>query len=431
MFESPAGAVAAILEATCAAGVTVLEGAARFALSDVDGDELRSVLASVAVMRRHLDAVEAHVLAAVHSGDATDRAEGLATSTWLSREAGVSVRVAKQRLHVALQLQRHLIDVDSALADGRISWEHARVLAEATNERNAEAMAGASGRFIELAQSMVFAKWRAKVLAYAALMDPDGTHDPNDESRNRLTLSPSDRFMLLRGELTGDDALLVETAVNQVADELFRDAVRDHNASGGELPVPERATLRALALVELCRRGLAVDLDSTRPPRTELTLHAHPVNATGASDPALWWITDDDHHPLPPALADRLVCHASTRTLTLDANGVPVTLSRPAHDPTPNQRRALAARDGGCCFPGCTHPVAWTDAHHLQHWPTGPTALDNLALLCRRHHKVAHRNGWAVELTDDGWTLWTSPNGHTFWGQRHHKQRAGPVPQAA
>ena len=74
MFESPAGAVAAILDATCAAGVTVLEGAARYDLSDVDGAELREVLRSVAQMRRHLDALEAHALAAVHDAEVTDRA---------------------------------------------------------------------------------------------------------------------------------------------------------------------------------------------------------------------------------------------------------------------------------------------------------------------------------------------------------------------
>ena len=430
MFESPKAAAAAILEATCTAGVTVLEGAARFELSDVDGDDVRAVLASVVRMRRHLDAVEAHALAVLHDGDVCDRAEGLATSTWLSREAGVSLRAARQRLSVALQLQRWLPEVDSALSAGLISWEHARVVAEATNERNADAMADASGLFIELAETMVFAQWRAKVLAYAALMDPDGTHDPNDESRNQLTLSPSDRFMLVRGELTGDDALLVEAAVAQVADALYRQAVRDHPATGGGLAVPDRAPLRAAALVELCRRGLAVDLDSSKPPRTELTLHAHPVpeGAAAAGDPARWWITDDHHHPLPPALADRFVCHATVRTLTLDPNGQPLSLSRAQHAPTPNQRRALAARDGGCCFPGCAHPVAWADAHHLEHWPKGPTQLQNLVLLCRHHHRVAHRRGWAVTLTDDGWTLWSSPDGRRFWGQRHHRRRTDPVP---
>ena len=201
-------------------------------------------------------------------------------------------------------------------------------------------------------------------------------------------------------------------------------------ATGGELPVPERATLRALALVELCRRGLAVDLDGSKPPRTELTVHAHPVEGP-AGDPAVWWITDDQNQPLPPALADRLVCHATTRTLQVDRVGVPVAESRPQHDPNRAQRRALAARDGGCCFPGCGAPVAWTDAHHLTHWPDGPTELRNLVLLCRHHHRVAHRQGWTVTLDGDGWTLWSTPEGRRFWGQRHHRRRTAPLPTAA
>jgi hypothetical protein len=53
-------------------------------------------------------------------------------------------------------------------------------------------------------------------------------------------------------------------------------------------------------------------------------------------------------------------------------------------------------------------------------------------LLCRRHHRVAHRRHWTLTLTHDGWTRWTTPAGRTFWGQRHQhtrtRQRAGPGP---
>jgi Domain of unknown function (DUF222)/HNH endonuclease len=55
------------------------------------------------------------------------------------------------------------------------------------------------------------------------------------------------------------------------------------------------------------------------------------------------------------------------------------------------QRTALAVRDGGCVFPGCTRPPAWCEAHHLRHWlHGGPTDLANLALLCRAHHRAVH-----------------------------------------
>ena len=38
------------------------------------------------------------------------------------------------------------------------------------------------------------------------------------------------------------------------------------------------------------------------------------------------------------------------------------------------------------------------DAHHVHHWAHGgETRLDNLVLLCRRHHKLVHEGGYSVE----------------------------------
>ncbi|WP_242419678.1 HNH endonuclease signature motif containing protein, partial [Frankia sp. CpI1-P] len=34
----------------------------------------------------------------------------------------------------------------------------------------------------------------------------------------------------------------------------------------------------------------------------------------------------------------------------------------------PHLRRALAARDRGCTFPGCDRPPSWCEAHHVIHW---------------------------------------------------------------
>src|SRR5690606_24235255 len=114
-----------------------------------------------------------------------------------------------------------LPDVDLALREGRIGFDHARVLAQVTNERNADAMAAASAALCDLAQLMAFGRWRREVHAAAAYADPDGGHDPNDITRNQLHLSPSDNLLLARGEWTGDEALIIEDAINAKADELF------------------------------------------------------------------------------------------------------------------------------------------------------------------------------------------------------------------
>ena len=68
-------------------------------------------------------------------------------------------------------------------------------------------------------------------------------------------------------------------------------------------------------------------------------------------------------------------------------------------------RRPCAARshhrDQGCRFPGCD--LRFGQGHHIQHWAQGgPTTLSNLALLCRRHHRAVHEEGFQVERRDDG-----------------------------
>ncbi len=39
-------------------------------------------------------------------------------------------------------------------------------------------------------------------------------------------------------------------------------------------------------------------------------------------------------------------------------------------------------------------------AHHLEHWADGgPTALDNLILLCGHHHRLIHHSPWQIRKT--------------------------------
>jgi hypothetical protein len=66
---------------------------------------------------------------------------------------------------------------------------------------------------------------------------------------------------------------------------------------------------------------------------------------------------------------------------------------------TPHLRRALHLRDRGCAFPYCDRPPNWADAHHVRAWQHGgPTSLDNLVLLCRRHHVMIHQSDWEIRM---------------------------------
>jgi hypothetical protein len=76
----------------------------------------------------------------------------------------------------------------------------------------------------------------------------------------------------------------------------------------------------------------------------------------------------------------------------------------------PAIRRALYHRDRGCRFPGCG--AHFGQGHHIRHWANGgPTTLSNLALLCRRHHRAVHEEGYHVDRQPDGELQFRRPNG--------------------
>ncbi|MGH7305830.1 MAG: HNH endonuclease signature motif containing protein, partial [Candidatus Rokuibacteriota bacterium] len=76
----------------------------------------------------------------------------------------------------------------------------------------------------------------------------------------------------------------------------------------------------------------------------------------------------------------------------------------------PALRRALQHRDHGCRFPGCHGRL--TQGHHIRHWAQGgPTTLSNLTLLCRRHHRAVHEEGYQVERQPDGELRFLRPDG--------------------
>ncbi|GAA4817526.1 HNH endonuclease signature motif containing protein [Tomitella cavernea] len=107
------------------------------------------------------------------------------------------------------------------------------------------------------------------------------------------------------------------------------------------------------------------------------------------------------HGAMSTSVLRRMACDAAVTPILVDGRGTPLDLGRTVRLASRAQRRALAARDRGCAFPGCTRPIAWTDAHHIIHWADGgPTDLDNLVLLCTAHHRAVHNDGWNIAMSE-------------------------------
>ena len=108
--------------------------------------------------------------------------------------------------------------------------------------------------------------------------------------------------------------------------------------------------------------------------------------------------------------ARRLACDAATVTMRHGPDGEILDVGRRTRTISPALRRALAARDRRCRFPGCGNRRV--DAHHIRHWADGGrTALDNLVLLCRRHHRAVHEEGFRVTMDAAGDVRFAHPDG--------------------
>jgi hypothetical protein len=366
----------------------------------------------------------AHVLCELDARGVTETEHGLTASSWLAREAGIPGRVARRHLAVGRVL-RDLPVVDDAAVDGDLSADHVAAITDARNPRVADALVGLQPEIVALAQGAIFEAWRADVRMLIALADEDGGHDPTqDLATNKLSMAETlDGILHLSGQLVGEHAIVFKHAIDTKTDELFRQFSRDHEQCP-DIDVPHRATVRALALAELSRAGGAVDIMATRPPRPEVTLvvRADELDTARATTGVR----------LQDGTTRTLGCDPDLYAVIVDSLGVPLDLGRHVRLASAAQRRAVASRDGGCTFPGCDAPIAWTDNHHVDHFERGgATAVENLVAVCRRHHGIAHRNGWAVTITADGWSRWQTPTGNTLWGQRHGRQRAGPAPPPA
>lgn len=113
---------------------------------------------------------------------------------------------------------------------------------------------------------------------------------------------------------------------------------------------------------------------------------------------------------LHPALAQLLTCDARVQTVLHDERGKVVDIASTARLVPSWLRRQVEHRDDySCTFPNCG-TRRFTQAHHIVPWPGGPTALDNLTLLCPFHHRLVHVHGWHVSLTEDGTTRWARPD---------------------
>lgn len=105
------------------------------------------------------------------------------------------------------------------------------------------------------------------------------------------------------------------------------------------------------------------------------------------------------------------------RLVTDPVTGELVAMSTSAYRIPQQLREAIKARDVSCRFPGCHTRAEFFDCDHVVPHPAGQTCADNLAGLCRRHHRTKTFTAWKVQREPGAARhelVWTSPLGRSY-----------------
>ena len=158
--------------------------------------------------------------------------------------------------------------------------------------------------------------------------------------------------------------------------------------------------------------------------RNQIIVVAHTDAITGADPQAPCEIPGTG--PIPRSELERLACEAELFGILFNGNGLPLWHGRRTRTVSPQQWRTLIARDRGCVL--CGASPSHCHAHHIIPWSppaAGPTDIDNLVLVCNRHHHHIHQHNLTLTRhPDGGWTTHTTDRQHLTRRPGDRVQRA-------
>lgn len=385
-------------------------------LSGLAGGELVALARGVEVLRRQLAAVEVQVTAELDTRAVAGEFARSSTADLLVSELLVSPAESKARVARAADLAPRralsgeplpalLPVVAAALSEGQISIEHVRVITDCLEQLpcsfDVSAVGAVEAALVHAAQHENPATLRRTAAMLLARADPDGIEPREDEIHRRrdLTLARNrDGSGRLTGRLTVEAVAVWDTILDSLSAPLPSDDGEPDQRTAGQrrhdgLVDAGHRLLRSADLpaaggvpVTVLLRTTAVEVDAG-------------VGVAQTSRGDLLSVRD-----LAAMSSD-----AELMPVMTNPEGAVLSLGRTRRLASRAQRLALASRDGGCSFPDCSRPAAWTEVHHVRPWQDGgATDLSNMCLVCRYHHRDFEARGWQVRMAD-GLPEWTPP----------------------
>ena len=296
-----------------------------------------------------------------------------------------------------------------ALADGVVSVAHVDVIAAAVGKLDAmerERFAGRGEFLLGVAERSTPGEF-ARTVHTEILRTQRGDGLERLRRQKQATylktwVDKTSGMWCLHGEFDPETGATLNTRLVRTIEKLFHDTTPDTTPTD---PLDKQHHLRALALVALTDGtganpggiDISILIDSTT------LLHGpHEGTVVDCGLPI----------DLPIETIRRMACLADITPIIVGADGVNLHLGNTTRLANRQQRRALRAMYRTCAVTGCC--VAWDYVviHHLNYFRNrGPTDIDNLLPLCRKHHHCAHEGAWHFTLATDRTLTITLPDG--------------------
>ena len=331
------------------------------AVGEATLEQLRARLASTFRVENQAAAVRAETLAEL------TRREGVHITEDNLREKGLRPRrKARSEVETAVELEE-LPRTSEGMRDGEIPYENARILAKASQEG-------------EIDETELVGKARTQSPdKFAGTVRKHQQQRSEDDGMSRLEHQRSQRFAKIRTDNTDGMTVLygrfdpitgalIETALSQKMDELWREEDPRARCSPGQR--------MADALAGLVTREETDE--NGKPPRGPrlLLIADYDVVSRELRNGRL-----GDGTPIPVEKIRDLACQSDILPAIFRGMSQPLDLGRSRRAASPAQRIALVARDKNCV--GCGATANWCQSHHIIPWAVqGNTDIDDMCLLC-------------------------------------------------
>jgi Domain of unknown function (DUF222)/HNH endonuclease len=344
-------------------------------------------------LRRFADRVEFEWLRRVREHDrAMEWAveDSASPAAWLRSNVSLAPGEARATIQVARKLD-HFPGLAEAFAAGDVSRQHAAVLTTAATPERLEPLQALEPQLVDAAKAMDPRQFRWVVHHACGAIDGDGgvTQDRDQFAKRHFHASPTFEGMVQVDGLL--DPEIGETLLTALA--ACEPAKKDPNDT--RTPAQRRAD----ALGDIARHSLVCaepkQHKGRRRGRPNISVHSDLQMLEARAPEAVSDIRAEAEHVgrLSQATLLRLSCDANISRVITDGRSQVLDIGRSTRTIPPAIWRALVARDRHCRHPGCDRSPGWCEGHHIQHWEHGgPTSLENLMLLCWRHHRAIHEH---------------------------------------